>query len=219
MRFVLPYFVLLLCAVSCNKNDHTCNGKYTPGQDVVLSTSLASYQFKENSYWVYKNDVTSQLDSQRVDFAYAHDWFTGGGSSTCSGATTFHEYRMGVRSFLTNQLVHYYMIGSNLFKDPLATGNMTGKYIFNNLDNFPAGSELEQEIIPSVTLNGNDFQHVKKIRIKHLEATASNPHPTNLSDHDLYYYFKDSIGIIKWEVVDGSTILESWSVQSWEVFL
>lgn len=219
MKLLFTAVIFLACLFSCRKNDPSCDGNYTPGQVVNLSPSLAPYQFKENSYWVYQNDSTAQIDSQRVDFAYTHDWFTGGGSSTCSGATTFYEYRMGVRSFLTNEFVHYYMIGGNLFKDPLATGNMTGKNIFNNLDNFPPESGLEQEIIPAITLNGNSFQNVKKIRIKHLEASPSNPNPTNLSDHDLYYYFKDSVGIIKWEVVDGSTLLESWSIKSWEVTL
>ncbi|MNK01798.1 hypothetical protein D3C87_196060 [compost metagenome] len=219
MRSICLYIAALFFLYSCRKDDHSCNGKHTPGQNVLLSPSLAPYQFKKDSYWTYQNDATAQLDSQRVEFAYMHDWFTGGGSSTCSGATTFHEYRMGVRSFLTNQFVHYYMIGGNLFKDPQATGNMVGKNIFNNMNSFPPESGLEQEIIPTLTLNGNTFHNVKKIRVKHLEPTSSNPYPTNLSEHDLHFYFKDSVGIVKWEVVDGSTVLESWGVKSWQVFL
>lgn len=219
MKYILPYIFLAFLVFSCNKDEHQCK-QYTPGQDVPAAPSLSSYRFKENSYWVYKNDATNQLDSQRVESAFVNNWISGGGSSTCSGATSFHEYRMRIKSFLTNESFDYYIIAMYLYKDYTFQGRFAGKYIFNNLNSFPPESGLEQlEIIPSLVLNGNTIQNVKKIRIKHIDPTASSPNPNNLSSHDLHYYFADSIGLVKWEAVDGSTVLESWSLQSWEVFL
>lgn len=215
MKLICIYIAILFFVVSCNKDDHQCK-QYTPGQDVPIGPSLASYRFKENSYWVYQNDATNQLDSQRVESAFIYDWSSGGGSQTCSGSTSFHEYKMRIKSYLTNELFDYYLIGAYFYKDYTLQGRFAGKYVFNNLNSFPPESGLEQlETIPSMNINGNTIQNVKKIWIKRLNP----PSQYELSDHDLYFYFADSVGLVKWEEVDNSTVLESWSIKSWEVAL
>ncbi|MGV3613286.1 MAG: hypothetical protein ACO1N0_20175 [Fluviicola sp.] len=220
MRILAIYISLVFTMYSCRKNDaNECTTTYKPHETVTIDPSLQSYKFKQGSYWIYQNDVTAQIDSQYVMFAYNND-FSGEYPSKCSGGTFVHEYQISVMSSFTNKRFDYDIIGATLYKDTIATGNHGGKYIFNNLNSSYPQSGYEQiEIIPSMNLNGNTLQNIKKIYLPHLSPTSALPSPYNLSDHDLYLYFKESVGLVKWEVVDGSTVLESWSIQSWEVFL
>jgi hypothetical protein len=222
MRIIFIYIAILFSAVSCHKDTtNVCTGAYKPYQVINIHHSINSYQFKGSSYWVYQNDATNQIDSQWVAYAGNTDSL-GEYPSKCSGGTFVHEYHIRVQRSLTGQHFDYSIIGATLYQDTTSSPyqNHAGKYIFNSMNTSHPESGYEQlEIIPSLTLNGNTIQNVKKIRIKHLDPTSSVPYPYNLSYHDLHYYFADSIGLVKWEVIDGSTVLESWSIKSWEVVL
>ncbi len=209
------FFFLLLIAMtySCKKDE--CEN-YLPHKDVVIDNSMNTFKFKESSYWVYQNDVTLELDSQRVIFGSDND-FTGEFPSKCSGGTYVNEYRMTVHSFLNNQDCDYFIIGSELNKDTNSSGNHFGRFIYSGTNIYSVDSGIECiENIPLLNLNGNDFNNVKKIWVKVLPANSYFP---NLSIHDMFYYFSDSVGLIKWEVIDGSSIIESWSLKSWDVIL
>jgi hypothetical protein len=196
---------------SCEKDE--CEN-YSPHKDVVIDNSMHPYKFKESSYWVYKNDATLELDSQRVIYTSNND-FTGEYPSKCSGGTFVYEYRMTVHSFLNNSDYDYFIIGSGLYKDTNSTGNHLGRFIFSGTNIYSAESGTEKiENIPLINLNGNEFNNVKKIWVKVL---ATNSYYPNLSTYDMYFYFSDSVGLIKWEVSDGSSIIESWSLKSWDV--
>jgi hypothetical protein len=213
MRTSLIYLLLIVITYSCKKNE--CEN-YSPHKVVVIDNSMNSIKFKESSYWVYQNDVTLELDSQRVIFSSNND-FTGEYPSKCSGGTYVYEYRMTVHSFLNNQNYDYFIIGSGLNKDTNSSGNHYGRFIYSGTNIYSADSGTEYiENIPLLNLNGNDFNNVKKIWVKVLPANSYYP---NLSIHDMYYYFSDSVGLIKWEVSDGSTIIESWSIKSWDIIL
>ena len=213
MRTSLIYLLLIVITYSCKKNE--CEN-YSPHKVVVIDNSMNSIKFKESSYWVYQNDVTLELDSQRVIFSSNND-FTGEYPSKCSGGTYVYEYRMTVHSFLNNQNYDYFIIGSGLNKDTNSSGNHYGRFIYSGTNIYSADSGTEYiENIPLLNLNGNNFNNVKKIWIKVLPANSYYP---NLSIHDMYYYFSDSVGLIKWEVSDGSTIIESWSIKSWDIIL
>jgi hypothetical protein len=209
------FFFLLLIAMtySCKKDE--CEN-YLPHKDVVIDNSMNTFKFKESSYWVYQNDVTLELDSQRVIFGSDND-FTGEFPSKCSGGTYVNEYRMTVHSFLNNQDCDYFIIGSELNKDTNSSGNHFGRFIYSGTNIYSVDSGIECiENIPLLNLNGNDFNNVKKIWVKVLPANSYFP---NLSIHDMFYYFSDSVGLIKWEVIDGSSIIESWSLKSWDLIL
>jgi hypothetical protein len=104
-----------------------------------------------------------------------------------------------------------------LYKDTNSTGNHHGRFIYSGTNIYSPDSGTEFiENIPLFNLNGNDFNNVKKIWVKILPTNSYYP---NLSIHDMYFYFSDSVGLIKWEVIDGSTIIESWSIKSWDVIL
>jgi hypothetical protein len=211
VRPLFTYFTLIIIAFSCKKD--ACEN-YSPHKEVEIHPSLDSYKFKESSYWVYKNDATSELDSHRVIYSSNND-FTGEYPSKCSGGTFVYEYRMTVHSFLNNSDYDYFMIGSGLYKDTNSKGNHHGRFIFSGTNFYSPDSGAENiENIPLINLNGNDFHNVKKIWIKVL---ASNSYYPNLSYNDLYFYFSDSVGLIKWEVSEGSFIVESWSIKSWDV--
>ena len=213
MRTSLIYLLLIVITYSCKKNE--CEN-YSPHKVVVIDNSMNSIKFKESSYWVYQNDVTLELDSQRVIFSSNND-FTGEYPSKCSGGTYVYEYRMTVHSFLNNQNYDYFIIGYGLNKDTNSSGNHYGRFIYSGTNIYSADSGTEYiENIPLLNLNGNDFNNVKKIWVKVLPANSYYP---NLSIHDMYYYFSDSVGLIKWEVSDGSTIIESWSIKSWDIIL
>jgi hypothetical protein len=211
-----PSFIILLLIVitySCKKDE--CEN-YSPHKNVEIDNSMNSLKFKESTYWVYQNDVTLELDSQRVIFGSNND-FTGEYPSKCSGGTFVYENRMTVHSFLNNQDDDYFIIGSGLYKDTNSTGNHHGRFIYSGTNIYSPDSGTEFiENIPLFNLNGNDFNNVKKIWVKILPTNSYYP---NLSIHDMYFYFSDSVGLIKWEVIDGSTIIESWSIKSWDVIL
>ena len=213
MRTSFIYLLLIVITYSCRKDE--CEN-YSPHKDVVIDNSMNSIKFKESSYWVYQNDVTLELDSQRVIFGSNND-FTGEYPSKCSGGTFVYEYRMTVHSFLNNQDYDYFIIGSGVYKDTNSTGNHHGRFIYSGTNIYSADSGTEYiENIPLLNLNGNDFNNVKKIWGKVLPTNSYYP---NLSLHDMYFYISDSVGLIKWEVSDGSTIIESWSIKSWDIIL
>jgi hypothetical protein len=198
---------------SCKKDK--CEN-YSPHKDVVIDNSMYSSKFKESSYWVYKNDVTLELDSQRVIYSSNND-FTGEYPSKCSGGTFVYEHRMTVHSFLNNKDFDYFIIGSGLYKDTNSMGNHLGRFIYSgtNIYSNESGAEY-MENIPFLNLNGSDFTNVKKIWVKVLPTNSYYP---NLSTHEMYFYFSDSVGLIKWEVSDGTSVIESWSLKSWDVIL
>lgn len=213
MRFSFIYLLLIVATYSCKKDE--CEN-YSPHKDVVIDNSMNSFKFKESSYWVYQNDVTLELDSQRVIFGSDND-FTGEYPSKCSGGTFVYEYRMTVHSFLNNQDYDYFIIGSTLHKDTNSTGNHHGRIIYSGTNIYSTEYGIEYiENIPLLNLNGNDFNNVKKIWVKVLPTNSYYP---NLSIQDMYFYFSDSVGLIKWEVSDGSIVTESWSLKSWDVIL
>lgn len=213
MRTSFIYLLLIVISYSCKKDE--CEN-YSPHKDVAIDYSMNSIKFKESSYWVYQNDVTLELDSQRVIFGSNND-FTGEYPSKCSGGSYVNEYRMIVHSFLNNQDYDYLIIGSGLNKDTNSSGNHYGRFIYSGTNIYSADSGTECiENIPLLNLNGNDFNNVKKIWVKVLPANSYSP---NLSIHDMYYYFSDSVGLIKWEVSDGSNIIESWNIKSWDIIL
>lgn len=213
MRSSFIYLLLIVLTYSCKKD--ACEN-YSPHKDVVIDNSMNPYKFKESSYWVYQNDVTLELDSQRVILGSNND-FTGEYPSKCSGGTFVCEYRMTIHSFLNDQNYDYFIWGSGLYKDTNSTGNHYGRFIYSGTNNYSAESGVEYiENIPLLNLNGNDFNNGRKIWVKVLPANSYYP---NLSTQDMYFYFSDSVGLIKWEVSDGSTIIESWSIKSWDVIL
>jgi hypothetical protein len=213
MRSSFFYLLLIVITTSCKKDE--CKN-YSPHQEVTIDNSLNSYKFKESSYWVYKNDVTLELDSHRIIHSANTD-FTGIYPSSCSGGTFVYEYRMTVHSFLKNSDYDYFISGSGIYKDTNATGNHHGRYIFSGTNTYSEESGAENiENIPILNLNGNDFTNVKKIWIKVLAPNSFYP---NLSTYDMYFYYSDSVGLIKWEIIDGPSILESWSLKSWDVIL
>jgi hypothetical protein len=60
MRTSITYLFIIFIAISCKKDE--CEN-YSPHKDVQIDNSMNSYKFKESSYWVYKNDASSELDS------------------------------------------------------------------------------------------------------------------------------------------------------------
>ncbi|MNK01799.1 hypothetical protein D3C87_196070 [compost metagenome] len=203
MRYASIYIVLLFAAFSCKKSNHPCEGKYS-SQHMLISSSLNSYQFKEGSYWVYQNDGSAQLDSQRV-VSTIRSKIGSGGSSSCSSVSA-ETYQMSIRCSFNNQFFNYHMLGGYLSKETFVPGKQKA-VIFSNTNSFAPDNGVQLlEIIPSMDLNGNTVTNVKKVR-------------ADLPANDIILYFADSVGIVKWEKLSGGTISETWSIQSWEVFL
>jgi hypothetical protein len=198
MKYILPYIAILFIALSCQKDDHPCEGKYSSSYSYI-STYFAPYQFKEGTYWVYQNDITAEIDSQRVVSAIDTRIGSGGGSSC--GSTYAQLYKIRVRSFFTNNYFNYLIISSNFIRNPGNSDYPDGPTILSGKD------IKEPADIASMTINGHAFSNVRKVFVEELDGESYN------------FYFVDSIGIVKWEMVDGSTVLESWSIQSWDAVL
>lgn len=203
MKYILPSIILVFVTFSCKKNEGPCEGKYTHSY-TSINSFFDSYRFKENSYWVYQNDATAQIDSQRVVSASSGQIGSGGGSSC--GSAYAETYQMHIARSFNNQYFDYNMMGVYLSKKTFVPGTYE-VYIFSNTNSFTPYNGIQLlEIIPSISLNGNSIQNVRKVRVE------SAP-------HDIIYYFANAIGVVKWEVIQGNSILESWSIQSWEVVL
>lgn len=198
MKYILPYIAILFIALSCKKKStHPCEGKYTD-KHISISTYFDSYRFKEGTYWVYQNDATAEIDSQRVISTYIGQ-IVGGGGSMCGGISA-DEYEITVSSFLTNTSFAYLIRG----------GGFSRTSIYNNSDliGIFSGNDIKRPAdIPSMMINGTTFTNVRKVFVEELDGESYN------------FYFVDSIGIVKWEVLDGSTVLESWSIKSWDAIL
>lgn len=195
MKYILPYIVILFLALSCKKND-PCEGKHTHSP---ISTYFDSYLFKEGTYWVYQNDATAEIDSQRVTFAGLGQIGSGGGSMC--GSISADNYAISVQSFLTNTFLGYQIRGGGFSRNSNASNS-------SDLTTILYSGDIKQPAaIPSMTINGTTFSNVRKVFVDELDGESYN------------FYFVDSIGIVKWEVLNGSTVLESWSIQSWDVIL
>ena len=200
MKYFLPYIAILFIALSCQKDDHPCQGNYSSKQS-YFSTYFNPYLFKEGTYWVYENDATAEIDSQRVVSAGDSRIGSGGGSSC--GSYYAHLYKMNVRRYFTNSSFNYLIISSNLIRNPNTSDYPDGTAILTTTD------IKEPADISSITINGHTFSNVRKVFVDQF----------NYEDGNFYFYFVDFIGLVKWEKVDGATVLESWSIQSWDVVL
>ena len=177
---------------------------------------MNAYKFNESSYWVYQKEGSMELDSQRVVMAVDNN-FVGEYPSACSGGAYVHEFRMKVHSTFNQSNFDYFIIGSNLYKDLSAAGNHKGRIILNSNSDFTENTGTEYvENIATLSINGNHFSDVKKIRLKVLPDNAAYP---NISTNEMYFYLVSSIGLIKWEIIEGTTIVETWNLVSWNVIL
>ncbi len=194
MKYILPYIAILFIALSCKKDDNPCEGKDT-SKHQSISTYFDSYRFKEGTYWVYQNDATAEIDSQRVTAAGLSQIGSGGGSMC--GSISADNYGISVSSFLTNTSFGYVIRGGGFSR----TSNV-------DLTTILVSNDIKQPAdFSSMTINGTTFSNVRKVYVEELNGESYN------------FYFVDSIGIVKWEVLNGSTVLESWSIQSWDVVL
>ncbi len=193
MKYILPLVILVFVGFSCKKSDHPCEGKYTDTY-TTISSYFAPYQFKEGTYWVYQNDATAEIDSQRVVSAWDTEIGSGGGSSC--GSSYAQLYSMEIHSSLTNDYFKYLILTSSFIRNLDNSNNPNGTCILSSND-------IQQPAtISSMTINGHTFSNVRKIPVG-----------------QFYYYFVDSVGLVKWEKVYGSNVIESWGIQAWEVFL
>ena len=193
MKFIFFYTAVLFFAFSCKKSDHPCEGKYKDSY-TTISSYFGPYQFKEGTYWVYQNDATAQIDSQRVVSAIDTKIGSGGGSSC--GSTYAQLYTMDVHRSLTDDYFEYFIITSCFMKNTDHSALPNGTCILSSSDIQQAAA------ISSMTINGHTFSNVRKVSVG-----------------QFYYYFVDSVGLVKWEKLYGSSIIESWGIQAWEVFL
>lgn len=192
MKYIFPYIALVFFAFSCKKSVDPCEGNYTDTY-TTISSYFAPYQFKEGTYWVYQNDSTTQIDSQRVVSAIDTKIGSGGGSSC--GSTYAQLYTMDVHRSLTNDSFKYFIMTSCFIKNTDHSAPPEGTCILSS-------SDIQQPAtISSMTINGHTFSNVRKIPVG-----------------QFYYYFVDSVGLVKWEKFYGSNVIESWGIQAWEVF-
>lgn len=210
MKFLFSVLVLCSLIVSCSKVKKCKN--YTPYFEYTQDPSLNAYNFKEGSYWVYKNPVTLEIDSQRVISALDNSYWSDS-ATECSGGSYLHEQRIGIKSFLSNSHYDLLLYGAGIYMDTSAAGSHKGRLIFAGNGNYSNPEAIELvETIPSLTINGNVFNNVRKVVVHNLANSIYN-----LADHDLFFYFADSVGIIKTEKDDGNGNLETWEIQSWQV--
>ncbi len=210
MRKASLILLTALLAVACKKE--TCEN-YKPHVHVTQHASMDQYEFQPGTYWVYQNPETLALDSQAV-ISTVDNSFKGEYPSECSGGSDVQENRITVKSFLTNTEYDYLLIHAGLYKDSAAAGNHNGRLIYSGTSTYGDEYTVHIEVLPSLTLNGHTFTDVKKVLVKTIPGTSFN-----LSDHDIYMYFADSVGLIKWEEDLGGGTMNTWEIKSWSVVL
>ena len=198
---ILLFIVLLIFLNACSKEKEQDSAVH----ESKISASLYPFLFKKDSYWIYENQSSRQLDSVVV-MSLCRDKFTNGPTSPGqgpNGQTEFFNinYESSVFGNYDEQLVGYI----------ISKGSIYGGYIY--LSSYKLGDETKNakltNIYDSLSVNGILYSRVVK-----MENSKDQFLPT-----DMNLYYVDSIGVIKKELLVNDTITETWNLLRYSVYL
>jgi len=203
MKKIIYILTVVICTLGACKDDNEVIKNTT-----YLMENIKPYMFDVNSYWVYKNVETQQLDSIYV-VSVLHD-------TIITQPATSHDlyehsaeiYQINMKSSIFyeefNDIIKFRTICRN---GSLSYGDY-GQAIFSK--DIKVGDEMGGmsiiEFIDNLEINGSVFSNITKIKITAIKQYK------HIFDNDTYLYFVDGIGIVKKEID-----LESGQIETWEL--
>lgn len=216
-KIIISLLFTLLITSSCKKEEEkppTGSGSHTTYMHI--HAGLDQFRFQSGSYWVYENDTTGALDSV-VLTSTSTGWIITSPSVHGGPSTQAEIYKMFMHGFGTGLDYNHSLLGKSMYY------NFTGTSIVSGLHAQPiyltdctvgtisTGMEvLDQEL--TVSIGSNTFNSVDKMKV----SFADQDPPAEFAC-DTYFYYADTLGLIKKESDLGSGNIESWSLIRWHV--
>jgi hypothetical protein len=203
MRFILIIFIFLQI-ISCRK-------KESQGYKVVyyerdIQESLKPFLFSNGSYWIYSSPMTSNLDSVIV-FGITRESFNVSQTRPDSILITKEiYYQIFYRNYITNEIFK-----DQVYKNTIARSVKNGGYTF--LADSEIGTSYNNaqvsDIIDTLIVEGNPYLNVVKMKVNE----------DNYIQGNFYFYYADSIGIVRKEILVNDTVVNTWNLLRYNVVL
>jgi hypothetical protein len=188
--------VFIVFAVSCEKEKEEPTRIYS---NYKISSSLYPYLFNENSYWIYKDTTTGNLDSVVLKQI--------GRSSYSIPPTSPGQGSQGSLEYFNFTYTSSYngnTYDEQLFSSVISRSFIDGGFLF--LSDRVIGDSLMNikilDVIDSLSIENNTYFNVTKMRIKNDYYINGNYN----------YFYADSIGVIRKETLVNDSIVETWNL-------
>lgn len=202
MRIVL---VLLIVSVfsSCKKEDETTSSSYTYYK---IKQSLYPFLFDYGSFWIYKDTITGNIDSISLTSITKHN-VTIKPIVPTQGPQGEQEYfNIQYLSFPSNQIIE-----EQLMSDFISRGLINGG--FTLLSSKTKGDKRLNaeitEILNSLKVEETTYYNVVKMKIS----------KDNYIKNYCFYYYVDSIGIIKKEITSNNKVVNTSNLMRYKTNL
>lgn len=196
MKYWLSAFLLVCILASCQKEERY----FDVDADIV-----SAFSFPANSYWILKDSATGELDSLARAQVTSHTDIIGMDARSTTRATSYYtdvyEYREQATDTAAIWQFQFYNDGEHNWvslmmklRPAYASVDLTA---YNPLFSRPAVNGFtdqwsnqtnEVEVIPVITINGQQFDSVYHVRY----------YSTN-GRKDEHFYFNLKVGVIKYE--------------------
>jgi len=177
-----------------------------------ISEALYPYLFDTASYWVYSsldNNLIDSINLKHVDLDTSYIGPSGPGEGS-QGEIHFYKLTYessisgGYKEYLTNKYISKYYsdqagFGPYIFKATQEIGDYSYNVKLNNIHS-------------SMIVNNIIYYNIKEMEI-------SKEFFNNWQDSipDMNFYYVDSIGIIKKEIKENNTIIETWNLKDYHI--
>lgn len=179
-----------------------------------INALLKPYKFDIGSYWVYQNDTNGNLDSVVVIAVDSNFARMPVGSGSHGGTTVYAQYiNITMKSNASYQTYNDCLFYDQIIRSATSYNGYGGQrilYATADTSHTYCGTKLIARF-PTMTINNHDFNNVMESKVT---ATLQE---FPIFSNDTYFYFSDSIGLIKRVIDLGSGNYESWSILRWNV--
>lgn len=187
-------FAFIIFTFACTKQE---DPQSNPAQRGPISPTLHSFIFKENSFWVYRRFTDSSIDSVVVrDTELQWLYLSGGGPILQELTMTYYSTKFDYYT----EYVAYNII---------TEGKMSGGIKF--IGGMNVGDSLLNarltEIHDTLIINGDSYSNVIEMHVGKDEYI----------NKDMNLYYVDSIGVVRKEIKDSSSVVETWDLIRYNV--
>ena len=201
MRIIqrITLIVFVVSSFACTKQEDPPSN---PPVRVPISAALQNLIFEEGSFWVYKRLTDSSIDSVEVRGTGLQWLYISGGPGS------------GVQTILQELSMTYYSTKFKYYTEYaayhiLTEGKMSGGIKF--IGGMNVGDSLLNasltEIHDTLIINGEAYTNVIEMHVGKDEYI----------DDDMNLYYADSIGVIRKEIKDSTSVVETWNLIRYKV--
>ena len=195
----ITLIVLVVSSFACTKQEDPPSN---PPVRVPISATLQNLIFEEGSFWIYKRLTDSSIDSVEVIGTGLQWLYISGGPGS------------GVQTILQELSMTYYSTKFNYYTEYaayhiLSEGKMSGGIKFiggTNVGDSLLNTSLT-EIHDTLIINGEAYTNVIEMHVGKDEYI----------DDDMNLYYADSIGVIRKEIKDSTSVVETWDLIRYNV--